>query len=188
MKLYEAITRLDKVNNSTWIDTNEIGHEFDMYDIPYAEQERLEGFYLSSWLCTDTIVGDIIYFFDDVPVAISSQLGRKYDKVFKWFSLEKAQQVKDYLISLRDDENELNVLVIDTMDYEIHEGYGIEFNGNLLELEGRKAYYKNEDVIILERIKNKEWGIDTNLKIERKGEILIVDINDLIFPYHLENI
>lgn len=184
MKLIEIIKQVDKTEeNAAWVNTMELGEEFYL-DVPYAEQERLRAFWVSSWLCTDTVVGSKLYFLDDEAVAYSTQSSRKSDEVFYWLDLDAVKKVKDYLISLIvEEEIPVNVKLLD-IQTEIGDSFKIDFNNNILSR--NRVSYLGEKVTLVERIKNKPWGIDTALKIQLPdGAIEEVDVKDLDFGYHL---
>lgn len=181
MKLIDIAKKIDKSKkNEVWINTEEIGNVLGI-DIPYIEQDRLKCFWIGNWCCTDTFVGYRMYFFDDEPVAFSTQSGRKSDEVFHWFSLDLATTVKHYLLSLHED-----VLSIDVCDIneDIGDSFKISFNSQILNKE--HITFNGEQVKIIERIKNKPYGIDTALKILfPNGNTQEVEIEELDFGFHI---
>lgn len=185
MKLIEISNKIDKSNrNESYVDVTDFTREFQ-YDFDYIEQDRLKAYWIGNWYCTDSYVGYRMYFFDGEPVAISSQLGRKSDEEFEWFSEELALKVRDYLISLMiKKEVQLNFDICDPNE-EIGDGYKIQFNSQILNPE--HACYNGEPVKILERIKETpDWGIDKELKVQLpSGEVTQMNINDLTFRYHV---
>jgi hypothetical protein len=184
MRLIDIANRIDKSKeNEDWVDIEELGNEFDV-DVPYTEQNRIKCYWIGNWYCTDSYVGYRMYFLDDEPVAFSTQLGRKSDENFKWFNIESAKKVREYLISLINPVNEeLNLAVWD-INEEVGESFKIEFNAQILSKDRIKL--NGEKVEILERIKNKPYGIDTELKIKlQNGDEKHVDIRDLDFGYHV---
>lgn len=186
MKLIDIAKRIDKSDkNQSWVDTQELGEELGI-DVPWKEQNRIKSYWIGNWYCTDTYVGWEMYFFDDKPVAVSSQSGRKSNKEFEWFNLELAREVKEYLLTLLVNEEEsLNLSVCDIND-EIGDSFKISFNGQILNED--KATLNGEKVEILERIKNKPYGIDDELKIKLlNGEERVVNIKDLDFSFHVLN-
>ncbi|MGN5650352.1 hypothetical protein [Bacillus sp. Brlt_9] len=184
MKISEIAQRLDKSKeNESCIDTEEMGEEFGI-DVPYVNQERLKCYWIGNWHCTDSYVGYRMYFFDDKPVALTVQIGRKYDEEFHWFSLEAATKVKEYLLSLVvKKEEELNIDIWD-LSKEIGNSFKIDYNSEIIKTD--KVTFNGEKVKLIKRIKNKENGIDTMQKIQLpNGETKEVDIKELRFGYHI---
>lgn len=184
MNYLEIAQRIDKSpSNEDWINTEEIGNELGV-DISYVNQERLKAYWLGSWQCTDTTVGYKVYFLDDEPVAFSSQSGRKSDEYFKWFGLDNAQKVKEYLLSLLlEEESKLNIEVCDLND-ELGIGYQIQFNSQVLNSDN--VYHKGEKVEVISFKKTHPFGIDTSVTIKLpSGEEKEVEINKLTFGFYL---
>jgi hypothetical protein len=184
MNLIEIAKRIDKSDgNQSWVDTQELGEELGL-DVPWKEQDRIKSYWIGNWYCTDTYVGWRMYFFDDNPVAVSSQLGRKSNEEFEWFSLQLAKEVKEYLLTLLVDEEEsMNISVCD-INEEMGNSFKISFNGQILNKDG--AMLNGEKVEIIETIKNKPYGIDDELRIKlSNGYVKHVNVNDLDFSFHL---
>lgn len=79
--------------------------EFDgIYGNVWQVQHRLGSRRFHTWTCTDTEVGIHVWYFDEVPVCISSQKYRKGTKMFFWLSKEAYKEVKKYIESLQDDD------------------------------------------------------------------------------------
>lgn len=101
MKLIDIANKIDKSKkNESHINITDFDSEFNINLDYYIEQDRLKAYYIGNWYCTDSYVGCRMYFFDDEPVAISFQQGRKFDEEFRWFSKDNALKVRDYLLSL----------------------------------------------------------------------------------------
>jgi hypothetical protein len=185
MKLIEIASRIDKSKqNEEWVSTEDIGYEIGIDNVPHTEQNRLKCFWVGNWYCTDSYVGYRMYFFDDEPVAFSIQKGRKCEEKFNWFSLESATKLKEYLLSLIiEEEKELNIDICD-INEDVGDNFRINYSGQILKSD--KATLDGEIVEILERIKNKPYGIDTELKVKlSNGEEKNVDIRDLRFGFHI---
>ena len=185
MKLIDIVKRIDKSKgNESYIDIVELGEELNV-ECGYVEQDKVKAYWIGNWYCTDSYVGYRMYFLDDEPVAVSSQIGRKYDETFEWFSKELALKVRDYLISIMSDITEEISLKLCNINDDIGDSYKISFNSEILNPE--KATYNGEPIKILERIKeNPDWGIDQQLKIELPdNEQKIIDINEIDFKFNL---
>lgn len=153
-----------------------LANEFDIYHLNYSEDPRLKAYHLQVWYCTDSWVGTRAYFLDGEFVATSYQKGRKYDEEFEFVSIEVAEKVRDYLLSLLKGQTELNVSIMDDLDEEIEDTYKIEFNEQILH---SHAFYKGEKVKIL----NKR-GKNNEVEIEQSGVPKKVNCRELDFAFN----
>ena len=176
---------IDKSNsNEVTIDICEIGEDFG-FEAPWVNQERLKGYWIGGWQCTDTWVGYVIYFLDDEPVGWSSQAGRKCDTDYEWFGEQSADKVRKYILSLMQDKNS-SVNLID-LNVEIGSGYQINFNSQILH--GTNVLYKGKDATIVTKIKHTDYGIDQLVEIKYSdGTLETVMIEKLQFKFNLENL
>lgn len=85
----------------------QIGHYIDC---DQRWDDRMCRVAINEWLCTDTMVGVHAHFFDRKFVALSFQAGRKCDCHIYWQSKEDAMRVRDFILSLREDELSLNLI------------------------------------------------------------------------------
>jgi hypothetical protein len=131
MKLIDIVQKIDKSQgNESYVDVTDFNCELDL-NLDYTKQDRLKAYFIGNWLCTDSWVGFRMYFLDDEPVAVSSQMGRKSDEEFKWFSKNVALKVRDYLLSLvKENNDDLNLTICDLND-EYGDCYTVEFKGNI---------------------------------------------------------
>ncbi|MGV4321254.1 hypothetical protein [Bacillus mojavensis] len=183
MKLIDIVNKIDKsTQNEDEVNTESIGYELGLDNVPYADQDRIKCYWIGNWYCTDSYVGYRAYFIDNEPVAISTQLGRKCEENFHWFNLELATKVREYLMSLTL-EKELNISICDVNE-DIGDSYNIEFNAQILNSDRVKL--NNEKVEILEKIKHTPYGTDTKIRIKLPdGKEKNVDVGDLRFGFHV---
>lgn len=176
---------IDKSNsNEVTIDICEIGEDFG-FDAPWINQERLKGYWIGGWQCTDTWVGYIMYFLDDEPVGWSSQVGRKYDTDYEWFGEQSAEKVRKYILSLMREEESPSVNLID-LNVEIGSGYSINYNSQIIH--GTNVLYKGKDATIVTRIKHTELGIDQLVEIKYSdGTLETVEVGELEFKFNLKD-
>lgn len=184
MKLKNIVQQIDKSEqNKCGVDTMALGEELHL-DIPYVNQTRLTSYWVGNWYCTDTYVGYKLYFFDDAPVAFTSQTARKSDEIFHWFSLDTTKKIKDYLLSLLIEEEMPFQVKICDLEEDIGDSFKIAFNSQILNQD--RILYQGEKATLLERLKNKPYGISTLCKIQLpNGQIKEVEIEELDFGYHL---
>ena len=182
MKLIDIANKIDKSQkNESYVDIEDFNSEFD-FDFGFnLQQDKIKCYWIGNWYCTNSYVGYRMYFLDDEPVAFSIQNGRKSSEEFKWFSKELALKVKDYLISLMPNDNELNIELCDVND-DIGDSFKISFNNQILN--PKRATYNGESIEILEEVRA-IWGIGTKLKIELlSGEEKYIDIKEIDFKYN----
>lgn len=75
-------------------------------------QSNMTAYPISTWYCTDQMVGVLAYFFRNKFVALSFQQGRKWDVEIQWVSQECANEVREYILSLADG-SDINAQLID---------------------------------------------------------------------------
>lgn len=75
-------------------------------------ESNMTAYPISTWLCTDQMVGVLAYFFRNKFVALSFQRGRKWDVKIQWVSQECANEVREYILSLADG-SDINAQLID---------------------------------------------------------------------------
>lgn len=193
MKISEIIQRVQKTEqNKEWVDTEKLGYDLGIYHMEYVEQDRITSYFFASWMCTDTVVGYRVYFFDDVPVMVSTQTARKSDEEYAWISRDYAQQVKEYLLSLLHEDDSLNIMTLD-LEYDFGDYFNIDFNSQKLSC--HKFYYDNTPVEIVHKTKHtlvdaqnwKEYHIGNivNIKLDDGAEKK-VEIGSLKIPFYLK--
>ena len=151
MTLEKLINQIDFDNKSIQddIDWERLAYCFNIYDFDWSTDTRMKSYFIKTWYCTDSYVGTRAYFLDGKFVAISNQSGRKSDEIFKFSTKETFYLTRDYILSLRDKEEEefeINLLSSDDLNKEIDSMYKIEFNS---QVRHRFGYLKGERVKII---------------------------------------
>lgn len=184
--LIQNVNKTEQFQESVYISDFAEG----ILDIPYItnweDQSRLTSYYLGKWHCTDRAVGYKVYFLDDEPVGVSSQLGRKMDEEFEWISVECYKKVKEYILSFMEDEHPPMV----DLEQEFGDTYRIDYYEQMYEHHKANAIYKGEKVKILT---NKSSFKDTEgvyhpemVKIEYSNwSTLWVEMSALEFPFNV---
>jgi len=135
MKFRELLEKLDKrLQNQANIDLYDFGSEFGIELDYYCEDvnNRLVGYYLTKWLCTDTWVGSIALFLDNEFIGYSYQPARKSDKTYKFLNKELFDKTREYLLTLVEAQ-EFEYPNFDiNLDEELGEGYILDYNGQHL--------------------------------------------------------
>ena len=100
MKLIDMMKRVDRSKgNSVDGDIDDFCRELGIenyFGWDQAFSERVQGYYLIKWFCTDSWVGAVVYIMDDKPVAISYQSGRKSGREFEFVSKEAVEKVRAF--------------------------------------------------------------------------------------------
>ena len=195
MKIKEIIKKVDKDDNfKSEVSLHQIAEDMHLNpdNIEYIEQDRLTSYYIGNWYCTDFYVGYKVYYFDDVPVAVTLQSGRKSNKNFTWISIESYKKVKEYIISFITYEDDAEDIDLCNMEEEWDSGYIIEYHSQLFKYHLDIPLYNGINVKIIEKHKgtgfNEEKQYQPSLvKIQHNnGKEEWIELKELIFPYNLK--
>ncbi len=192
MKIKDIVQNVKKTKeNRIVLSASELAKHVNLneYDFEWKNQDRLVGYFLSTWYCTDSSVGIRVYFLDDQPVAISSQWGRKMGEDMEWLSKETYYKVKAYVESFRISKEEDDNIELSDPDQEIGESYKIEFNGQLYSFQWKIPKLNGESVEIIELVKEENSTanyVAQRVKIKnRDNKEEVVNIRQLDFPYYI---
>lgn len=149
---------------------------FNLENVP--EVSPITQCYFIQWLCTDSCVGGSILFFNEEPVAVTSQQGRKCDLNIEWLDEESYYKVYSYIKSFIKDEHSFNVLSQLDKFQEWGVTYTVEFPGQLLP-KNKNLYYNDEKVEYV-RDGNPKDIIDKTVVVKLKdGSEKLIDISEL---------
>lgn len=183
MKIKDLIVNLDRSESTqTDIDLDDLACQFNLYSnfkFDY-EQTRLTSYWVRSWMCTDTWVGYKVYFFDDIPVAFSSQTARKSSEEIEWVSEDAYRKVKEYISSFAEQEP-ISIL---NLEEEIPDTYKISYASQWLNINDT-ALFNSKEVKVLRRQNFRDWD-NNNVIILLNGMETVVNIKDLDFRYNLK--
>jgi hypothetical protein len=187
MKLKDAIRLVNKEkNNSTEADVDDFARAVnaDVY-IGWSDKwnERVKGYWLVRWLCTDTWVGRRVYFFDGEPVATSYQSARKNDEYIEFVNNEAAEKIRSFIFELQGEEEKPTYNILDANE-EIEEFYNFDLTDYFLEDYGfvdgqavkiiKQRYFENDD--------DKRW-VCYHAKVKFEGgEERVVKAEEIHFP------
>lgn len=189
MKLRELMEKVDKSKvNETDGDLESFAQElfnsppYDGWSGAFCEQ--VKGYYIQKWLCTDTWVGLIAYFWNGEPLAVSWQSARKSTENFSFVSLDVAGRLKDFIRELTE-TNDPDPTLAD-LDEDLGETYTVNWAGELLVSEG---FHGGEKVKIFP-VGNTDYSkpsatwklVDVEFP---NGDVLKVNVENLHIPYHL---
>ena len=196
MKIRDAFERVKKPALDAWgrIDSEALFKELniDSFNYDYQalnESDRLAGYRLTYWQCSDTEVGTVLYFLDNKPAAVVIKPYRKSDSVWHWVSREMRDKVRAFVEQFRNEE-EVNVTLLD-MDKEIEETYTIDYREQLYS-DRTTALYKGNKATLLIGKEHKHYyesdNDDSVVMIRKENEELMrVSMKEIEFPMELED-
>lgn len=186
MKIKDILGLTDKRNKEYGVDltklAEELGHEY--YYNSYEDDKDIEVYWLSKWVCTDTEVGQRVYFLNDEPVCYSTQSARREDEIFYFFDEECVVKLKQYFFN-RELELFKNKVSYKRYDDELSTVYNVKFNDHLdNQTEG---YIGDELVEIVEFLGGNDFNnISDNIKVKYpNGETKVVNVSELNIPIYL---
>lgn len=151
MKLSEVIQRLVRNRaNEAHPDIELFSQTLNVYGTTGWSKtfnNRMKGWYIDSWLCTDTTVGTAVYFFDDEPVAVGTQTARKSPEVLYFLSQEAADRVRDFLLEIIQAESVNHVPYIDPETEDVTE-FTFYYYGDQCGYRGRKGVWRGNPVTV----------------------------------------
>lgn len=184
MKLKELIERVNKEHPHE-TNTEKVAREFNLDFYGWVEDNKLISYAIEEWLCTDTWVGVYAIYLDGEPVGISCQTARKSDTQYKWISEEKAQKVKEYILSVMEEDEPVHELLTDE---ELEEDWGEMFQlGYSSQILGKTVWFNDVECSIVDRGgwgKNDEFS-PSEIKINYNDEDIVVSMNQVYFPYKI---
>ncbi len=193
MKIKEIINIVDKSKQfESHVSINEIANEMNLNIYNYPDQHKLTSYFIGNWYCTDTFVGYKVYFFENEPVAVSYQGGRKMNEEIEWLSKESYKKVRDYVLTFLEEEEEPSIKLAD-MEEEIGETYKIEYHGQLFDYHKSIALLKGVNVKIIDCHKGQSHNAKKQyepslVKIQLKDNTeKWIEVGKLDFPYNLKN-
>lgn len=118
MNFREALDKLDKATADTGFpEYRKIAAMFSVhnecrdYDL---FESRLKKYWVSSWMCTDTIVGLAAYYLDNQLVAVSAQPARKSDENIFFISQPAADLVEKFVSDLEEKSAFITIADLET--------------------------------------------------------------------------
>ena len=184
MLIKDIINKIDKNHKVNCIDFYSFcENQFELYLTSDDDSERFTAYWIASWNCTDSSVGYKVYFFDDKPVAISSQFGRKLDEDVEWLSKEDHNNVLNYAKTLIEEECKDDFIIAD-LNQDLGDTYKIRFCSQLFNYHMKLPYFNGEKVEIIEKLKLNVISREVLIKFV-DGKTLIVEIDELDFPYNV---
>ncbi len=184
MNLFELLQLVNKTkDNEDWVDIHFIANELFIDPcFNFAENTRLTSYWLKSWMCTDTMVGDKVFYLDEEPVMVSSKSGRKCDTFTKWVSKDAAKAVHEYVTSLIQDEAHHGLTIAEDIDFK--NGYRLSYTSQIMRHHTVARYMATDEIVKIVEIPQGIAMTDVTV-MKENGEKIEVHLHGLVFPYHI---
>ena len=182
-QLIEKASQLPKQEYNLWDEDLLSAVGLDIYYHNYDDPVNLTTNHLKQWYCTDTWVGIDVIYLNNSPVAVTNQVGRKIDVNIYFLSEEAKNSVKDYLISLYNNQQDCaDYLTEDDLNEEMGDYFKIEYASQVLY---KTAWLNGEQVEITQKPRNLNDNINFHtVAIKHKdGVEEWVDVRELDFEY-----
>lgn len=182
-QLIEKASQLPKQEYGLWDENLLSAVGLDTYYHNYDDPVNLTANHLKQWCCTDTWVGIDVIYLNNIPVAITNQTARKSDVGIYFLSEESKNAVKDYLISLyNNQEDYADYLTEDDLNEEMGDYFKIEYASQVLY---KTAWLNGEQVEITQTPKNlnNNTNFHTVTIRHKDGVEEWIDVRELDFEY-----
>ena len=182
-QLIEKASQLPKQEYNLWDEDLLSAVGLDIYYHNYDDPVNLTTNHLKQWCCTDTWVGIDVIYLNNSPVAVTNQIGRKMDVNISFLSEEAKNSVKDYLISLYNNQQDCaDYLTEDDLNEEMGDYFKIEYSSQVLY---KTAWLNGEQVEITQKPRNLNNKINLHtVAIKHKdGVEKWIDVRELDFEY-----
>lgn len=183
-QLIDKASQLPKKEYNLWDENLLSALGLDIIHHNYEKPISLTTNHLKQWYCTDTWVGIDVIYLNNHPVAVTNQIGRKWDVNIYFLSEEAKNSVKDYLISLYNNQEEdyVDYLTEDDLNEEMGEYFKIEYASQVLY---KTAWLNGEQVEITQkpRTMNNNFNLHTVAIKHKDGVEEWIDVRELDFEY-----
>ena len=182
-QLIEKASQLPKKEYELWDENLLSALGLDIIHHNYEKPVSLSTNHLKQWYCTDTWVGIDVIYLNNHPVAVTKQIGRKWNVNIYFLSEEAKNSVKDYLISLyNNQEDYVDYLTEDDLNEEMGDYFKIEYASQVLY---KTAWLNGEQVEITQKPRNlnNNFNLHTVAIKHKDGVEEWVDVRELDFEY-----
>jgi hypothetical protein len=145
--------------------------------------ERVKGYWVAPWYCTDEYVGMAVYFLDDKPLAVSIQTGRKSSAEYEFYSHEAAKACINFILELQG-ETEYNYSVANLEEDHKQNIYHVSCGSQLLTDVG---YYNGDKVKVVETFQKMDEVSNWSFVVveNETGEKIKISLKEFDIPYRL---
>ena len=182
-QLIDKASQLPKKEYNLWDENLLSALGLDVCHHNYDDPSKLTTNHLKQWYCTDTWVGIDVIYLNNVPVAITNQAERKMNVNIYFLSEEDKNSVKDYLISLYNNQQDCDdCLTDDELNTEMGDYFKIEYSSQVLY---KTALLNGDEVEITQKPRKLNDKINLyQVAIKHKdGVEEWVDVRELDFEY-----
>ena len=182
-QLIEKASQLPKQEYNLWDEDLLSAVGLDVYYHNYDDPVNLTTNHLKKWYCTDRWVGIDVIYLNNHPVAVTKQIGRKWNVNIYFLSEEAKNSVKDYLISLYNNQQDyVDYLTEDDLNEEMGDYFKIEYASQVLY---KTAWLNGEQVEITQKPRNlnNNFNLHTVAIKHKDGVEEWIDVRELDFEY-----
>ena len=182
-QLIEKASQLPKQEYSLRDDCLLYAVGLETYYHNYDDPVNLTTNHLKQWCCTDTWVGIDVIYLNNNPVAITNQTARKSGVDIYFLSEEATNSVKDYLLSLyNNQEDYVDYLTEDELNEEMGDYFKIEYASQVLY---KTAWLNGEQVEVTQKPRNhnNNFNFHTVAIKHKDGVEEWIDVRELNFEY-----
>lgn len=182
-QLIEKASQLPKQEYELWDEDLLSALGLDIIHHNYEKPVNLTTNHLKQWYCTDTWVGVNVIYLNNSPVAVTNQVEREMNVNIYFLSEEAKNSVKDYLISLYNNQQDYaEYLTEGDLNEEMGEYFKIEYASQVLY---KTAWLNGEQVEITQKPRNlnNNFNLHTVAIKHKDGVEKWVDVRELDFEY-----
>lgn len=191
MKLIDLLPTVEKTdynrkNINIGVIVDALGINYDSFYRYDKICERIKAYWLMPRICTDTMVGVSVYFFDETLIGYSIKVARKSEEEFLFVSEEVANNVLDFFLSLIDKGNNFNIATTEQLNEELEvNGFNVYYSSSIC---SEKLFYvpTSEYVEVTNLFSYDYTHPYDELEVRfSNGERKIINCEDILVPYCL---
>ena len=186
MKLLDAINRVDRSPaNATDPDWCGFCDALGISDYSCWNEEFLklvQGYWLVKWICTDTWVGMAVYYYLNLPVAITTQTARKSDVEYQFVSAAAAKILRDLILTLIAKQTPESAPALVNPSDTIDGTYSVSYSSQLLTKTG---LVNGRPCEVIDAFRHDYISKEVLVKFEDDGSTQKVSIGDFKIPLAL---
>lgn len=193
MKLIDLLPTVEKTeynskNINIEVVVNALGITFDScYEHRCVIYDRIKAYWLMPRMCTDTMVGAAVYFFDDELIGYSNKVARKSDEDFFFISVESADKVLKFFLSLIDNNN-FSIATTEQLSEEMEDiGFNVYYANSIC---SEKVFYvpTSEYVEVTNVFRYDYNHAYDQLEVKfADGTSKVISCNEILVPYCLRD-
>ena len=192
MKLIDVINNIDTSDeNSDYVSIygfcESVWGSYDIFSDESSKifESQMKSYWINSWYCTDTYVGYKVYIWNGTPCAVSSQSARKERETIEFLSGDLYRNIKNWINSLVDSDEENHLIDPRDLEQEIDDTYRVSYGSQTLEKQGFVDGVSVTVVKIYDSYNNiSQWKlIDCKFP---DGSVKTIETKDFRIPIHVK--